>query len=138
MELYGCVEVCVCEGMQALRFFSRSRHPPLRPLFMSPAGSERVGRSGATGDRLAEAKGINKSLTTLGRVVSALTERQQHIPYRDSKLTFLLKESLGGWSLGPGERGCEAEGSRTARLCCWAARTRRHCSAPPPRVLLIA
>jgi hypothetical protein len=55
-----------------------------------------VGKSGATGDRLAEAKGINKSLTTLGRVVSALTERQQHVPYRDSKLTFLLKESLGG------------------------------------------
>ncbi|KAL4857579.1 Kinesin-like protein KIN-12E [Chlorella vulgaris] len=60
------------------------------------AGSERVGKSGATGDRLTEAKGINKSLTTLGRVVSALTERQQHVPYRDSRLTFLLKESLGG------------------------------------------
>jgi kinesin family protein C2/C3 len=56
-----------------------------------------VGKSGATGDRLTEAKGINKSLTTLGRVVSALTERQQHVPYRDSRLTFLLKESLGGW-----------------------------------------
>lgn len=42
-----------------------------------------------------QAKSINKSLTTLGRVVTALTERQQHVPYRDSRLTFLLKESLG-------------------------------------------
>ncbi|PRW20240.1 phragmoplast orienting kinesin-1 isoform X1 [Chlorella sorokiniana] len=60
------------------------------------AGSERVGKSGATGEQLTEAKSINKSLTTLGRVVTALTERQQHVPYRDSRLTFLLKESLGG------------------------------------------
>ena len=59
------------------------------------AGSERVGKSGATGDQLLEAKSINKSLTTLARVVTALTERQQHVPYRDSRLTFLLKESLG-------------------------------------------
>ncbi|EFN50818.1 hypothetical protein CHLNCDRAFT_59403 [Chlorella variabilis] len=63
------------------------------------AGSERVGKSGATGERLTEAKGINKSLTTLGRVVTALMDRQQHVPYRDSRLTFLLKESLGGNSL---------------------------------------
>ncbi|KAL4451341.1 hypothetical protein ABPG77_009413 [Micractinium sp. CCAP 211/92] len=60
------------------------------------AGSERVGRSGATGDQLTEARSINKSLTTLGRVVTALTEGKSHVPYRDSRLTFLLKESLGG------------------------------------------
>ncbi|GAB4820291.1 hypothetical protein N2152v2_007337 [Parachlorella kessleri] len=64
------------------------------------AGSERVGKSGATGERLTEAQSINKSLTTLGRVISALVERQKrpstHVPYRDSRLTFLLQESLGG------------------------------------------
>lgn len=66
------------------------------------AGSERVGRTGARGDQLTEAKSINRSLAVLGRVISALVERQRrpsantHIPYRDSKLTFLLQESLGG------------------------------------------
>lgn len=64
------------------------------------AGSERVGRSGATGDQLTEAKSINRSLTVLGRVISALVDRQKkgttHVPYRDSRLTFLLQESLGG------------------------------------------
>lgn len=74
-----------------------STHKPcLAGLPATPsAGSERVGMSGATGDQLLEAKSINKSLTTLARVVTALTERQQHVPYRDSRLTFLLKESLG-------------------------------------------
>jgi hypothetical protein len=64
------------------------------------AGSERVGKSGATGEQLTEARSINKSLTCLGRVIQALVERQKnprvHIPYRDSRLTFLLQESLGG------------------------------------------
>jgi hypothetical protein len=66
------------------------------------AGSERVGRSGATGEQLVEARSINKSLTVLGRVISSLVEKQEkkrkgiHVPYRDSKLTFLLQESLGG------------------------------------------
>lgn len=64
------------------------------------AGSERVTRSGVTGEQLAEARSINKSLTVLGRVISALVERQRkssvHVPYRDSRLTFLLQESLGG------------------------------------------
>ncbi|KAL4517850.1 hypothetical protein Ndes2526A_g02226 [Nannochloris sp. 'desiccata'] len=64
------------------------------------AGSERVGKSCAHGQQLTEAKSINKSLAVLGRVISALAERQRrpsvHIPYRDSRLTFLLQESLGG------------------------------------------
>jgi len=64
------------------------------------AGSERVGRSGATGEQLTEARSINKSLTILGRVITALVDRQKkpsiHVPYRDSRLTFLLQESLGG------------------------------------------
>ena len=60
------------------------------------AGSECVGRSGATGVRGREASNINRSLLTLGRVITALVEHGQHIPYRDSKLTRLLQESLGG------------------------------------------
>ena len=60
------------------------------------AGSECVARSGATGDRKREAGNINQSLLTLGRVISALVEKRGHIPYRDSKLTRLLQESLGG------------------------------------------
>lgn len=80
------------------------------------AGCEQVRRSGAAGSRLDEACGINKSLSALGNVVAALTAAQadddlpasvevvkakkkvggSHVPYRDSKLTFLLSEALGG------------------------------------------
>ena len=61
------------------------------------AGSERVGRSGATGATLEEAKNINQSLSALGNCIHALTSTgRSHIPYRDSKLTHLLKESIGG------------------------------------------
>lgn len=60
------------------------------------AGSERVGKSGATGSRLEEAKNINKSLLALGNVMSALQEKKGHVGYRDSKLTQLLEDSLGG------------------------------------------
>ncbi|GBG28905.1 Kinesin-like protein KIF11 [Hondaea fermentalgiana] len=60
------------------------------------AGSECIGRSGAQNARAREAGNINKSLLTLGRVISALVEKTPHIPYRDSKLTRLLQESLGG------------------------------------------
>jgi kinesin family protein 5 len=60
------------------------------------AGSEKVGKTGATGDILEEAKKINFSLSCLGNVIYALTQHQDHIPYRDSKLTRLLSESLGG------------------------------------------
>jgi kinesin family protein 5 len=61
------------------------------------AGSEKIGKSGATGQTLEEAKKINKSLSTLGMVINALTDgKSTHVPYRDSKLTRILQESLGG------------------------------------------
>jgi hypothetical protein len=61
------------------------------------AGSERQGKTLATGDRLKEAANINLSLSALGNVISALVDgKSQHIPYRDSKLTRILQDSLGG------------------------------------------
>ena len=61
------------------------------------AGSEMVRKTGAKGQQLEEAKMINKSLSALGNVINALTAgKTKHIPYRDSKLTRLLQESLGG------------------------------------------
>ncbi|KAI5059960.1 hypothetical protein GOP47_0024380 [Adiantum capillus-veneris] len=64
------------------------------------AGSERQKSSGAEGERLKEAANINKSLSTLGLVIMILVDvaqgKQRHVPYRDSKLTFLLQDSLGG------------------------------------------
>lgn len=61
------------------------------------AGSERQSKTGATGDRLKEATKINLSLSALGNVISALVDgKTKHIPYRDSKLTRLLQDSLGG------------------------------------------
>eukprot|EP00771_Trimastix_marina_P000712 gnl/Trimastix_PCT/1739.p1 GENE.gnl/Trimastix_PCT/1739~~gnl/Trimastix_PCT/1739.p1 ORF type:complete len:727 (-),score=278.09 gnl/Trimastix_PCT/1739:139-2319(-) len=63
------------------------------------AGSERQKSTGATGARLAEGAAINKSLSALGKVISALADpkkKKGHIPYRDSKLTRILQESLGG------------------------------------------
>ncbi|KAJ4431508.1 hypothetical protein ANN_20106 [Periplaneta americana] len=60
------------------------------------AGSENIGRSGAMDKRAREAGSINQSLLTLGRVITALVERTPHIPYRESKLTRLLQDSLGG------------------------------------------
>ncbi|KAK4396268.1 Kinesin-like protein KIN-5B [Sesamum angolense] len=60
------------------------------------AGSENIYRSGAREARAREAGEINKSLLTLGRVINALVEHSVHVPYRDSKLTRLLRDSLGG------------------------------------------
>merc|ERR1712113_504472 len=64
------------------------------------AGSENGEKSGATGMRAREAANINKSLLTLGRVINCLVEGKiKHIPYRDSMLTRLLKDALGGKSI---------------------------------------
>jgi kinesin family protein 11 len=69
------------------------------------AGSENIGRSGiavqlitsgAVQQRAKEAGMINQSLLTLGRVINALVDRSQHVPYRESRLTRLLQDSLGG------------------------------------------
>eukprot|EP01047_Picozoa_sp_COSAG01_P103641 COSAG01_NODE_33076_length_570_cov_1.424628_2_plen_147_part_01 len=58
------------------------------------AGSEQVKKTGATGQTLEEAKKINQSLSALGNCINALTEARPYVPYRDSKLTHLLRESL--------------------------------------------
>jgi kinesin family protein C2/C3 len=60
------------------------------------AGSERISKTEATGQRLVEAAAINKSLSSLGQVFSGLAANQSHIPYRNSKLTHFLQDSLGG------------------------------------------
>ncbi|CAM6100425.1 unnamed protein product [Calypogeia fissa] len=70
------------------------------------AGSEKVEKTGVEGAVLEEAKMINKSLSALGNVINSLTsDKAVHVPYRDSKLTRILQESLGG-------------NSRTTLLCC--------------------
>lgn len=66
-------------------------------ILVDLAGSEKVSKTLAEGKVLDEAKQINKSLSSLGNVINALTDSKvAHIPYRDSKLTRLLQESLGG------------------------------------------
>uniref|UniRef100_A0A8C7VI08 Kinesin-like protein n=1 Tax=Oncorhynchus mykiss TaxID=8022 RepID=A0A8C7VI08_ONCMY len=60
------------------------------------AGSERIAKSGAEGSRLREAQCINKSLSALGDVINALRSRHSHVPFRNSRLTYLLSDSLSG------------------------------------------
>ncbi|KAJ6737539.1 CENTROMERE PROTEIN E [Salix viminalis] len=87
-------------------------------ILVDLAGSEKVEKSGAEGKVLEEAKTINKSLSALGNVINALTcgpsARSSHIPFRDSKLTRILQDALGG-------------NSRTVLLCC--------CSPSPSNAL---
>ena len=66
-------------------------------ILVDLAGSEMVKKTNATGQQLDEAKTINKSLSALGLVINALTDdKMTHVPYRDSKLTRVLQDSLGG------------------------------------------
>ncbi|XP_072956119.1 kinesin-like protein KIN-14N isoform X2 [Typha angustifolia] len=60
------------------------------------AGSERLARSGATGDRLKETQAINKSLSCLSDVIFSIAKKEDHVPFRNSKLTYLLQPCLGG------------------------------------------
>jgi len=60
------------------------------------AGSEKVSKSESVGETLEEAKKINWSLSALGNVIDALAEQRPHVPYRDSRLTRVLEEALGG------------------------------------------
>lgn len=78
-----------CEDRERGRFF-RSKL-----VLVDLAGSERVTKSGVTGKELKEAQAINKSLSCLGDVFAAIEKKQNHIPYRNSKLTSLLKDALG-------------------------------------------
>ncbi|KAL5707342.1 Kinesin-like protein KIN-14E [Ranunculus cassubicifolius] len=64
--------------------------------FVDLAGSERIKKSGSAGNQLKEAQSINKSLSALGDVISALSSESAHIPYRNHKLTMLMSDSLGG------------------------------------------
>jgi hypothetical protein len=65
-------------------------------MFVDLAGSERIAKSQSEAMRAEEAKNINTSLSALGRVINALSKGGNFVPYRDSALTMLMKESLSG------------------------------------------
>ncbi|KAH0880568.1 hypothetical protein HID58_067962 [Brassica napus] len=92
------VFTCTIESIWERDSLTHSRFARLNLVDL--AGSERQKSSGAEGDRLKEAANINKSLSTLGLVIMSLVDlahgKHRHIPYRDSRLTFLLQDSLGG------------------------------------------
>ncbi|KAJ0264303.1 Kinesin-like protein KIN-12C [Hirschfeldia incana] len=92
------VFTCTIESIWERDSLTHSRFARLNLVDL--AGSERQKSSGAEGDRLKEAANINKSLSTLGLVIMSLVDlahgKHRHVPYRDSRLTFLLQDSLGG------------------------------------------
>ncbi|KAK6914368.1 Kinesin motor domain [Dillenia turbinata] len=96
-SVFTCIVESRCKSMaDGLSSFKTSRIN-----LVDLAGSERQKLTGAAGERLKEAGNINRSLSQLGNLINILAEvsqtgKQRHIPYRDSRLTFLLQESLGG------------------------------------------
>ncbi|XP_013606760.1 kinesin-like protein KIN-12B isoform X2 [Brassica napus] len=96
-----CVFTCVVESHCKSAADGLSNFKTSRINLVDLAGSERQKSTGAAGERLKEAGNINRSLSQLGNLINILAEisqtgKQRHIPYRDSRLTFLLQESLGG------------------------------------------
>lgn len=87
-------------------------------LFVDLAGSERISKSEVTGARQKEASNINLSLTTLGRVVKELTERNAHVSYRDSALTMLLRASFSGPSATSVVINVSSEDEHTEETLC--------------------
>ncbi|KAG5391954.1 hypothetical protein IGI04_021917 [Brassica rapa subsp. trilocularis] len=79
---------------------TKSLKPPVvrkgKLVVVDLAGSERISKSGSEGHTLEEAKSINLSLSALGKCINALAENSSHVPFRDSKLTRLLRDSFGG------------------------------------------
>lgn len=87
------------ENGQASSLVKSFRPPIVRKsklVIVDLAGSERIDKSGSEGHMLEEAKSINLSLTALGKCINALAENSTHVPFRDSKLTRLLRDSFGG------------------------------------------
>ncbi|KAH7573360.1 hypothetical protein ACOSQ2_007259 [Xanthoceras sorbifolium] len=95
------VFTCIVESRCKSKSDGISRFKTSRINLVDLAGSERQKLTGAAGERLKEAGNINRSLSQLGNLINILAEvsqtgKQRHIPYRDSRLTFLLQDSLGG------------------------------------------
>ncbi|WOL11373.1 kinesin-like protein KIN-12A [Canna indica] len=122
-----CVFTCIVESQSKNTNDGLISLRTSRINLVDLAGSERQKQTGAAGDRLKEAGNINRSLSQLGNLINILAEvsqsgKQRHIPYRDSRLTFLLQESLGGnaklamiCAISPSQ-SCKSESFSTLRF----------------------